>query len=801
MRNTVHCVSGSFRILTTPSNLLRSRVRLCLFLVLLVSFPLRSQTDDSRHLYSDTSLVRVDVTIDPARLTWIYANTASDSEHPASVRIRTAWFDETVDSVGFRLRGNTSRDAKKKSFKISFNSFVKGRQFHGVEKLNLNGEHNDPSIIRSKLCFDLYRDIGVPASRANHAMVFINGAYYGLYVSVEHVDENFLHKNFTDDGGAMWKCLYPADLTYLGADPALYKNKMNGANRVYELNDEGPAADYLPLLHLTDILTNTPLAALPDSLDRNVDVRRALQYFAMNTLVGSWDDYRSLMNNYYLYRDPSDGRFTVIPYDYDNTFGVDWFSVNWAAADPYSVPKVAAGARPFFERMLQIDNYRDLYTHFLRFYCDSVVRLPLWEARLQRTKDTITAAALSDPYRVLDYGFNADDFLTSYTAGTYQKLHVKSGIRAFVNTRTATLPVKLTSKNSPGSVYATSRVPIRPTPADSLRITASVFAAAGIKSVRVESNILPLSSIIATPMMFRPVPGSKRVEDADRWTAVLPPVPAGAHVRYRIAVTDSLDRTTTMPRNGFIDVPVSGTPVASVVINEFLADNSTIADPAGQFDDYVELYNPTSDSVPLAGKYLTDKPGSYTKWKFKATAPVLAPGGRVLVWCDEDSAQSGIHTNFKLSASGEFLALTDTNGISVMDSITFGPQTKNISYGRSPDGGAGWGRMTPTPNAVNGAILTSVRSAAVPTDLSLSVFPNPFNPETTVRFAVPRSGQASVTVYSVLGREVQRLFNGAAEAGTTVQLSFRGQALAAGIYFIRLQSVGGTVVRKICLVK
>ena len=76
--------------------------------------------------------------------------------------------DEMVSSVGIRPRGNTSRGATKKSWKLKFNEFVPGREFHGLEKLNINGEHNDVSIIRSKLAWDLYKEMGVPSPRASH---------------------------------------------------------------------------------------------------------------------------------------------------------------------------------------------------------------------------------------------------------------------------------------------------------------------------------------------------------------------------------------------------------------------------------------------------------------------------------------------------------------------------------------------------------------------------------------------------------------------------------------------------------
>ena len=122
-----------------------------IYLSLHLYLNLYAQADDSWKIFDDSNVARVDITINPATLQWIYNNVQSDSEHVASFRFRNNWIDETVDSIGFRLRGNTSRNSAKKSFKISFNTFKPGRDFYNVEKLNLNGEHNDPSIIRSKL--------------------------------------------------------------------------------------------------------------------------------------------------------------------------------------------------------------------------------------------------------------------------------------------------------------------------------------------------------------------------------------------------------------------------------------------------------------------------------------------------------------------------------------------------------------------------------------------------------------------------------------------------------------------------
>ena len=69
---------------------------------------------------------------------------------------------------------------------------------------------------------------------------------------------------------------------------------------------------------------------------------------------------------------------------------------------------------------------------------------------------------------------------------------------------------------------------------------------------------------------------------------------------------------------------------------------------------------------------------------------VIEPGGYLLFWADNDEVQGPTHTNFKLSADGEYVGLYDTDGISLVDGITFGPQSGDVSYGRSPDGTDNW---------------------------------------------------------------------------------------------------------------
>ena len=147
----------------------------------------------------------------------------------------------------------------------------------------------------------------------------------------------------------------------------------------------------------------------------------------------------------------------------------------------------------------------------------------------------------------------------------------------------------------------------------------------------------------------------------------------------------------------------SGAHAQGVVINELLASNeATLADPDfGDFGDWIELYNASGETVDLSGASLTDDFDEPDKWVLP-DGVTLAPGAFLLVWADdEDTAQTALHTNFKLSGGGEQVGLYDASG-AVLDSLSYGEQTTDISYGRYPDGSDAFALFAvPTPGAAN----------------------------------------------------------------------------------------------------
>ena len=113
------------------------------------------------------------------------------------------------------------------------------------------------------------------------------------------------------------------------------------------------------------------------------------------------------------------------------------------------------------------------------------------------------------------------------------------------------------------------------------------------------------------------------------------------------------------------------------------------------------MYNPSSTPVDAGGLYLTDDPEMPTQWQIPTgnrSITTIPAWGFLLVWADGDTKDSGLHTSFKLDSDGDTLYLFDTDGRTVLDSVEFGRQTVNISYGRYPDATGDWQfLMFPTP--------------------------------------------------------------------------------------------------------
>ncbi len=144
--------------------------------------------------------------------------------------------------------------------------------------------------------------------------------------------------------------------------------------------------------------------------------------------------------------------------------------------------------------------------------------------------------------------------------------------------------------------------------------------------------------------------------------------------------------------------------VSGLYINEFMASNSSVvSDEFGEYNDWIEIYNSTADTVDLGGLYLTDSIGDPFKYKIPDST-LVNPGGFILFWADNSSWQGDRHLNFKLSSSGEQIGLTQIvcDGLNFIDTLSYSQQQNDISSGRYPDGSSLIEYFDfPTPDASN----------------------------------------------------------------------------------------------------
>lgn len=213
-------------------------------------------------------------------------------------------------------------------------------------------------------------------------------------------------------------------------------------------------------------------------------------------------------------------------------------------------------------------------------------------------------------------------------------------------------------------------------------------------------------------------------------------------------------------------------------INEFMASNvASITDEAMEHDDWFEIFNSGTSDIDLGGYYLTDNATDLTKYQFPIGNPntIIHPGGHLIVWADDSTEQGVLHTNFKLAKSGEFIGLLTPDSVYI-DSISFGAQLDDKSFGRSSDGASSWIQFnSPTPGSPN--MVLSVADLNL-NEQNVVVYPNPADD-----FIVVKSNEkiTLIEVVDVKGISVLQT------SSNTIDLT----NIDKGVYFVRVYNGDG----------
>ncbi len=723
---------------------------------------------DDGYLFDNEILPRVDVFVNADTLQWIYDHPDSDIEFHADFVFTHNTSKDTVKDVGFRLRGNTSRYAQKKSFKISFNTFESGRKFQNVEKMNLNGEHNDPSIMRAWLCWDLLREWNIVGARANHVKLYINNAYHGVYLNTEHIDEEFIESRFANNNGNLFKCLWPADLTYLGQNPELYKF-MSSDYRVYDLKINETEDDYSDIAHFIDVLNNTPIADLPCALESVFNVDDYLKIMAADVITGNWDGYIFNKNNFYLYHNTQTGLFEFINYDLDNTMGIDWFNVDWTQRNIYHW-EMDGEERPLYSRILEVDEYKKAYSFYIQQFTEHIAATDACFDRVLAKRDLIAQAVAEDPYYPMDYGYSIQDFQNSFFSQNMQ--HVKEGLHDYLTERNQSALAQLGSVLMPPIIkYINSNQP---------QMNQDWLVRCYSESV-VKPDLFLVYTIdnqTTEIQMFDDGAHADELAGDGIYGVIVPAFNEVVDISYQIKAVDN-GREQLKPCQP-LNVTTGSSEVPPIFINEFMASNSsTIADEEGEYDDWIELYNAGTNDVSLGNLYLSDDFDEPFQWQLPDI--VLPPKAFLLIWADDQTNQGELHANFKLSKGGEeiHLGMGQLGAYASVDAIVYGQQEEDISYGRITDAALNWKFFqVPTPDASNGTV--AIDNAIAET---IRYYPNPVQDQ--LYFNRP----VSYAIYDLSGR----LMLSSEFPESNIQTS----ALQSGLYILEINKIQKVKILKI----
>ena len=323
---------------------------------------------DYGRIYDGTEVKRLDIEAAPWDLRSIERQLDTQGYFPKSER-KFEYVDATVSfeglewkHVGLRYKGNGALfgrhvlGRKKLPLKLDFDEFedfhpeTKNQRFFGVKKLNLHNGGGDASLLRELLTIELLNESGAYAPRAAPVRVFVNGKFWGVYISIEQVDKAFLRDRFGNDTGNLYK---PDGSGARLRDfiPAHLAKKTNEKE-----------ADWSDIGSLIDAL-NDPTSDIGEIFD----VDSFLPWLAVNAVLCNLDSYVWNWHNYYLYNNPETGKFVFISWDHDNSYGaLSKGEFNPKTIHTFDVDRPWFGDKPLIERVLAVPEYRERYDALVR---------------------------------------------------------------------------------------------------------------------------------------------------------------------------------------------------------------------------------------------------------------------------------------------------------------------------------------------------------------------------------------------------------------------------------------------------
>ncbi|MFM2394890.1 MAG: hypothetical protein RLZZ546_2873 [Bacteroidota bacterium] len=652
---------------------------------------------------------------------------------------RLVYEDVSYDSVGIRFKGQTSykggpggnpsdANSEKKSFNISLDAFVSGRQIKGFQTLNLNNSFADPSFMREVFYYDNLRN-HCPAAKSNFVHLFINDLDWGIYQNVQQLNKDFLKEWWPSNDGTNWRADSPsgsfggntgpnwgdgtAALNYLGQDSNQYK-------KYYTLKSSSEVDPWQDLIEATEVLNKTTIENLPIEAAKYFDLDRILWHLAGEVLFADDDSYiyKGKMD-YCLYKDLETGRISL--FDYDGNSILDSRNLSWSPF--YNESKVNY---PLMNKLLKNKYLRQRYLAHLRTLINEYFDPEVANQKIDNYASLIDLIVKNDTKKTISY--------EEFKAGVEE---LKSNVTKRRTSLLNNAEVKLVKPAIQNTVYSSSLEWQRPLPNEAVVVSSSINHPNGIKEAKLYYGEGLYGIFNSVNLNDEGINDDKNKGD-NIYSATIPGKSANTFVRFYIeAIANNSDNTIAYYPEGaehdvmIYQVMTETSMVNDIVINEFMASNENgPKDATGKADDWVELYNKSNAVVDLGGFHLSDNIANTKKWLIPAGVKINALG-YLIFWCDEDQMQGLNHTSFKLSGLGETIILSDKDG-AIIDSISFRNATKDKSFARKPNGTGPFFEGDHTFNFMNTTTTTKEED-----EQKLVSYPNPVSDVLHIRKQQP----------------------------------------------------------------
>ena len=624
----------------------------------------------------------------------------------------------TYDSVGVRYKGFSSVSVNriKNPFNIKLDYIIDGQDHQGIDKIKLSNNYQDPSFIREILTYEIAGSY-LPSAKANYANVYINDTLWGLYTNVQAVNKDFLNDHFGNKYNPFFKC----NPENLNVTPGGENSNLSNVHGLDSLDYEpyySIKSDYGwgVLYNLIDTLNN-----YSDSIERLLNVDRTLWMHALNYTLINFDSYIGYAQNYYLYRDATK-QFNPILWDLNMSFGsfrlTDASSIFFSGFDIFQAQnmdpllhhsQVSVSPRPLLRKLFLSERNRKMYLAHIRTILQEYFLNQAYYIRGQYFQDLIDISVQNDTNKFYSY----TDFTNNLTNQVSLVTADCPGITQLMDGRANYLS-SYTGFSGEPKILNISHNPQNFSLGDDIFITADI----------IEANDVLLAYRFGNNMAFKTV---SMFDDGNHNDGIANDGIYGAKIinssnyidYYLYADNDSAGVFSPVRAAYEFYSIQSQLQVGDLVINEIMSNNVSIAnDQSANFEDWIELHNPTSLPISTAGLFLTDTIDLLHKWELPNH--LIPPGGYVIIWADEDGGQGDMHANFKLSNLGEQLILTNKDSLFI-DSITYLPQVDDISFGRTPNGTGLFTMLSPTFNA-NNNLSNNIEQIF----REVVIYPNPF---------------------------------------------------------------------------